>query len=286
MSRNILSLFAIALIGSACQMAMPLDDEVPQDKAQLLTVNAPAPGSPAAGPRMALAEATLGQSLEISINRKLVRRGNLELEVEDVERLIGTIDSLAASWSGFVADAQVNQNADGHHRAWVTLRVPEAQFAVALAALKGLGTVRGHAVTSDDVTKAYFDLETRLAVTRETEARLRELLASNTGKLSEVLQVERELSRVIGQIESMEGEKRYYDRQVTLSTIALTLYEPEALVRASALDPMRRAFMNAVGMFVTSLAMLVQLTMVALPWLVVMLLGWLGMRRLRTVRAG
>ena len=102
MSPKVLSLFAIALIGSACQMAMPLDDEVLQDKAQLLTVNAPAPGSPTAGPRMALAEATMGQSLEISINRKLVRRGNLELEVEDIERLVGTIDSLAASWSGFV----------------------------------------------------------------------------------------------------------------------------------------------------------------------------------------
>jgi hypothetical protein len=267
-------------------MAAPLGNEVEQDEPQLLTVNAPAPGSLATVPRMALAEATMGQSLEISINRKLVRRGNLELEVEDVERLIRTIDSLAVSWSGFVADAKVKQNADGHHRASVTLRVPEAEFAMALAALKRLGTVRGHAVTSEDVTKAYFDLETRLAVTRETEARLRELLASNTGKLSEVLQVERELSRVIGQIESMEGEKRYYDRQVTLSTIALTLYEPEAIVRASALDPLRRAFMNAVGMFVTSLAMLIQLMVVALPWLVVVLIGWLGMKRFRTVRAG
>ena len=286
MSRNILSLLIIALVASACQMAMPLDDEVEQDKAQLLTLNAPAPGSPTSSPRTALAEATLGQQLEISINRKLVRRGNLELEVENVELLIRTIDSLALSWSGFVADAQVNQNADGHHRASVTLRVPEAEFAMALAALKELGTVRGHAVTSEDVTKAYFDLETRLAVTRETEARLRELLASNTGKLSEVLQVERELSRVIGQIESMEGQKRYFDRQVALSTIALTLYEPEAIVRASALDLLRRAFMNAVGMFVTSLAMLIQLMVVALPWLVVVLLGWLGMKRFRTVRAG
>ncbi len=285
MSRNMLPLFSIALVG-ACQMAMPLEDEVSQDKAQLITVNAPVQGSPAAGARMALAEATLEQPFEISINRKLVRRGILELEVEDVERLVATIDSLAVSWSGFVADAEVNRNSDGHHRASVTLRVPEAEFAVALAALKGLGTVRGHAVTSEDITKAYFDLETRLAVTRETEARLRELLAGSTGKLSEVLQVERELSRVIGQIESMEGQKRYYQGQVTLSTIALTLYEPDAIMRASALDPLRRAFIDAVGIFVTSLAMMVQLMSVALPWLLVVLLGWLGVRRLRTVRAG
>ncbi|TDJ53441.1 MAG: DUF4349 domain-containing protein [Gemmatimonadetes bacterium] len=286
MSGNILPLFIIALIGSGCRWVMPAADGVEQNKAQNTASTILALEAAESTPRAALAEATLGQRLVISINRKLVRRGNLELEVEDVERLVGTIDSLALSWGGFVADAQVHQNADGHHRASVTLRVPEAEFSAALSALKGLGTVRGHAVTSEDVTKAYFDLETRLAVMREMEARLRELLASNTGKLSEVLQVERELSRVIGQIESMEGEKRYYDRQVSLSTITLTLYEPQALVRASALDPLRRAFMNAVGMFVTSLATLIQLIVVALPWLLVVFLGWAGMKRLRTARAG
>jgi len=265
---------------------MPAADGVEQNKARNTASTILALEAAESTPRAALAEATLGQRLVSSINRKLVRRGNLELEVEDVERLVGTIDSLALSWGGFVADAQVHQNADGHHRASVTLRVPEAEFSAALSALKGLGTVRGHAVTSEDVTKAYFDLETRLAVMRQTEARLRELLVSNTGKLSEVLQVERELSRVIGQIESMEGEKRYYDRQVSLSTITLTLYEPQALVRASALDPLRRAFMNAVGMFVTSLATLIQLIVVALPWLLVVFLGWAGMKRLRTARAG
>lgn len=286
MSGNILPLFIIALMGSGCRWAMPAADGVEQNKAQNTASTILALEAAESTPRAALAEATLGQRLVISINRKLVRRGNLELEVEDVERLVGTIDSLALSWGGFVADAQVHQNADGHHRASVTLRVPEAEFSAALSALKGLGTVRGHAVTSEDVTKAYFDLETRLAVMREMETRLRELLASNTGKLSEVLQVERELSRVIGQIESMEGEKRYYDRQVSLSTITLTLYEPQALVRASALDPLRRAFMNAVGMFVTSLATLIQLIVVALPWLLVVFLGWAGMKRLRTARAG
>jgi len=281
-----LSLITIALVAGGCLSAMPAPDEVEQDKAQMVTSTRPALNALTANARMAVAEATMEQPLEMAIDRKLVRRGTLELEVEDVERLVGTLDSLASSLTGFVADAQVSQNADGHHRASVTLRVPEAEFGAALAILKELGTVRGHAVTSEDVTKAYFDLETRLAVTRETEARLRELLANNTGKLSEVLQVERELSRVIGQIESMEGEKRYYDRQVALSTIVLTVYEPEAIVRASAFDPLRHAFMSAVWMFVTSLATLIQLIVVALPWLVVVLLGWMGMRRFRVAKAG
>lgn len=284
MARKALFLLILTMVAGACQSTMPLG-EVERNKAQLAGQSVSTSDSPTAGSMVALAEATVGQQLEVSIDRKLVRRGSLELEVEDVEQLVGTVDSLTLSLTGFVADVQVHRNADGHHRASVTLRVPEAEFTAALAALKALGTVRGHAVTSEDVTKDYFDLETRLSVMRETEARLRELLASNTGKLSEVLQVERELSRVIGQIESLEGQKRYYDRQVAMSTISLTLYEPDAIVRASALDPLRRALMDAIGMFIGSLATLIQLVVVASPWLVMVILVWLGSKRFRTVRA-
>lgn len=286
MSRITASSILIVVMASGCGLASPAPDEGARNKAQVSAATAMPLDAATAGPRAALAEAALEQQLDISINRKLVRRGTMTLEVAGVAGVMGTIDSLATALNGFVADAQILQNADGHHRASVTLRVPETEFEAALAALKLLGDVRGHAVTSEDVSKAYFDLETRLAVTREMEARLRELLATSTGKLSEVLQVERELSRVIGQIESMEGEKRYYDRQIALATITLTLSEPGALVRASALDPLRHAVMDALGIFVVSLATLVQLVIVVLPWLIVGLGVWLGWRRLKRAHAG
>ena len=142
-----------------------------------------------------------------------------------------------------------------------------------------LGKVKSHQVSSEDVSKAYYDLETRLAVTRETAARLRELLASQTGKLSEVLQVERELSRVIGTIEMLEGERRYYDNLIALATVTITLYEPEAIVKAGALDPIRVAFRNAVGIFIVSVATMVQVTVVLLPWGLLALTVWLVARK-------
>lgn len=285
MSNDILPCLAVSLaMVAGCQAGSPASDAVLRDKTPLEGFDSPTDaGSPSS--RMALVDATVGQQLEIAIDRKLVRRGSLELVVPDVEHFMGVIDSLATSFTGFVADARVQQDSDGHHRASVALRVPEAHFTVVLDALKDRGTVRAHAVSSEDVTKAYFDLETRLAVTRETEARLRELLVSNTGKLSEVLQVERELSRVIGQIESMEGEKRYFDSQIALATIDLTLYEPAAIVRASALDPLRRAVINALGIFVASLAALVQVIVVALPWASMAVVGWIVARRVRIRQA-
>jgi len=55
--------------------------------------------------------------------------------------------------------------------------------------LKQVGKVERESVVTQDVTKAYADLETRLVVKRQTEERLRHLLTSRTGKLSEVLEV-------------------------------------------------------------------------------------------------
>jgi hypothetical protein len=81
----------------------------------------------------------------------------------------------------------------GNRRAVISVRVPTANFEATIRDLRKLGEVQKENTTTEDVTKLYADLETRLSVKRETEQRLRELLSSRTGDLAEVLQVEREL---------------------------------------------------------------------------------------------
>ena len=227
------------------------------------------------------------QQLEVAtMDRKLVRRGSIELEVEDVERAVGVIDSLGTALGGFVANTQVMEDAAGHHSATITLRIPDIDFSSAVSALDQLGKVRNHSVSSEDVTKAYYDLETPLAVTRETEARLRELLTRKTGDLSDVLQVERELSRVIGMIEAMEGERRYYDNQIALATITITLYEPDAIVRAGAMDPLRDALRRSVQIFIASIAVMIQIFVVLVPWLVLAAVVALAVKKTGWVKFG
>ncbi|MBK8572318.1 MAG: DUF4349 domain-containing protein [Holophagaceae bacterium] len=74
-----------------------------------------------------------------------------------------------------------------------------------------------------DVTKAYSDLETRLRVKREALNRIRELLRTKAGNLKEVLEAEKEISRITEEIEHAEGERRYFDHQISLSTIVVEL---------------------------------------------------------------
>jgi hypothetical protein len=93
-----------------------------------------------------------------------------------------------------------------------------------------LGKLESVTITTRDVGEEYLDVSTRVANARRLEQRLVELLASRTGKLSDVLDVERELARVRGEIEGYEGRLRYLRTHVTMSTLAVTVHEPFPLV--------------------------------------------------------
>src|SRR6185503_21146634 len=99
----------------------------------------------------------------------------------------------------------------------LTLRVPADRFAESLAALRSLGRVRVDNTNAEDVTRSYNDLAIRLAVKRDMVARLRALLSNRAARLSDLVEVERELGRAITELEQMEGERRFLDNQVALS---------------------------------------------------------------------
>ena len=77
------------------------------------------------------------------------------------------------------------------------------------------------------MTKAYFDTDARLRNAKRMEDRLLEMLQKNTGKVSDLLQVEKELARVREQIEQMQGELKYYDALVQYATVTVTLAEKD-----------------------------------------------------------
>ena len=59
------------------------------------------------------------------------------------------------------------------------------------------------------------------------EERLLEMLKTKTGKVSDLLQVEKELARVREQIEQMQGELKYYDALVQYATVTISLAEKD-----------------------------------------------------------
>lgn len=203
--------------------------------------------------------------------QKLIRTADLRIQVKDVPAALHTADSIAQSVRALVADSRTTQDSDGKRTAEVLLRVPSQDFAGLLRALRGVGTIKAESIGTQDVTKEYADLETRLAVKEQTVTRLRALMDNRTAKLTEVLEVERELGRAVAELEQMKGERRYYDQQIALSTVSLTLFErvPSQLSQLS--KPIGSAIENSTKVLGSSIGTIIYLVVALLPWIAVAL---------------
>ena len=236
------------------------------------------------------AESTSAQAVATSADsvwaeQKLIRTAEISVEVTSVEEALEEIEAIASRQDALVADTNIEQYGAGNRRAVISVRVPTANFEAAVRDFRELGEVERENTTTEDVTKLYADLETRLSVKRETEQRLRELLSSRTGELAEVLQVERELGRLVGEIEQLEGERRYYDHRIAVSTIEIDLYETGAALRLDVLAPIGDALAASLSVLALSVGALIYVTAFVTPWLLVGIPIWLVAKKIRRRRS-
>jgi hypothetical protein len=236
----------------------------------------------AAAPAMALLTRQTVQSSSM-----IIRSGSARIKVDSLDRAIESARVIAARLGGFIAGVNVSGGDAEFRQATLELRIPAAAFDSAVAQLNPLGDVESVQVSAQDVGEDYVDTESRLRNSRRLEERLIDLLARRTGKLEEVLAVERELARVREEIERTEGHLRYLQTRVSLSTLTLNVHEPAPLITQPGDNPIVDAFLQAGRNFVTFIARLIALLGFALPAAVILFaLIQLGRRLSRRWKPG
>ena len=88
--------------------------------------------------------------------------------------------------------------------------------------LETLGEVTGRNLSSEDVTEQYIDTDARLKNHIVLRDRLKKLL-DRAQKVDEVLAIEKELTRVQSEIDSMEGRLKALRGQIDLAAVHLTI---------------------------------------------------------------
>jgi hypothetical protein len=165
-------------------------------------------------------------------DRKIIRNGSLTLEVDSFDATQKQVEQAAQELGGYVGDVNREKLANGKIHGTITVRVPADKFDAAVERLRALGDLKNQNVTASDVTKAYFDLQGRLANAVKLQERLRELIKKEGAAVKDLLEVEKELGRVSGQIEQMTGELKFYDNQVSFSMLTLTIAEKDIALPA------------------------------------------------------
>ena len=212
----------------------------------------------------------------------LIRNGNARVEVDSLELAIAALHNLAQRLGGIVSGVATQTGNERIREATLTLRIPAQHFDQAVGGLEPIGSVESINITSEDVGEEYVDVGVRLENGRRLERRLLELLQTRTGKLEEVLAVERELARVREEIERYEARMRYLRNRVAISTLTVTIHEPVPLLsdyqgRNVVLRSFGRAWRNFVGLVAGLIASLG----IVIPIGVVVTVVWILIRRRR-----
>jgi hypothetical protein len=160
-------------------------------------------------------------------NRKLIRNATVELEIVSFDDAVQKITALANQERGYVATTSSEKQANGKLRGQVIVKVLPENLDRFLQEIRGLGELKNQTLGTEDVTKAYLDTDARLKNARVMEQRLIDMLKTKTGKVSDLLQVEKELARVREEIEKMQGELKYWDSQVQFATVTISLAEKD-----------------------------------------------------------
>lgn len=212
----------------------------------------------------------------------LIRTGSASIEVDKLDPAIIKVRQLATQLGGYVASSSISGGRDQVRSATLELKIPAARYDQAIGGLNSIGKVEAVNTNVEDVGEEFVDVTARVANAKRLEERLVNLLTTRTGKLEDVLAVERELARVREEIERYEGRIRFLKTRAAVSTLSVTVHEPAPLLGQTPgdnpiLGAIRQAWRNFVGFLAWAIASLGVLVPVA----ALAVAGWYVYRRVR-----
>ena len=161
---------------------------------------------------------------EPAIEQKIIREANLRFQTTDMDETYGQVVSATKKYKAQIQNDTETKEYNTLTRT-LTIRIPNGSFDAFLTdAGKGVSYFDRKEISSQDVTEQYIDTDARLKAKKKLEARYLELL-SKANKVSEMLEIEEKLSAVREDIESKEGQLRYLQNRVAMSTVTLEFYK-------------------------------------------------------------
>ncbi|MEW6035535.1 MAG: DUF4349 domain-containing protein [Candidatus Micrarchaeota archaeon] len=235
--------------------------------------------------REALAPTYAAGGADYSAQKYVTKEGTITLKVPEgaLESRVEGIKSDLESEGADLSNVVYNEYSD-RKQYTLTVKVAPSKFESINDMLKEAGEVKGMSVQLEDVTQQYTDLDTRIK-NKEVELGRLYKLYNQSDNVSDLLAVEREVTRVETELELLKGQKDYLSSRVERSTITITIYEekPASSSLTLPLEGLAALFFTAIAAAIT---LIVGLAGFLLPIAVVVGLVWLAYTKLAGKKKG
>lgn len=171
----------------------------------------------------------LGGNVVANTERKLVYTAGYTIETQQYVDDYGKILTAVKKYNGYVSNenssgTQPEKYGDSGRRAELTLRIPMDSYIAFTTELSGIGTTVEKSQDTEDITLQYSDVESRIDLLETQYKKLSAHLEKAT-KMSDIIELEEEMCRILNELDSLKGTRRQYDDMVNYSTITVSLRE-------------------------------------------------------------
>ncbi|WP_422091642.1 DUF4349 domain-containing protein [Tenacibaculum ovolyticum] len=171
-------------------------------------------------------EPTKEKNITEIVERKLIKKGTISFETDSLVKTRKHILKVTKTYKGYISEDSENKSYNKINTN-ITVRIPINKFDQFLAEVSSkVKNFDSKNITTSDVTEQFLDVQSRLKVKKKLEERYTQLL-SKTKSVKEILEVERELSTVRSEVESIEGRLKYLQNQTSFSTLHIHFYKKE-----------------------------------------------------------
>lgn len=172
---------------------------------------------------------TTDDAAAAATDKKIIRTASLTIQTQTFEDSLNALKSACEGQGGWIESSSESLNSySGLRTAYLTLRIPQDGLDSYLDSADGLGRITSRSESAQDVTASYQDTQTRLNTQLALMERLQALI-TESGDLSDLLALESQIADTQYQIDTLQSSLNATDRQVTYSTVSVTLREEKTV---------------------------------------------------------
>jgi len=163
---------------------------------------------------------------------KVITNIYISLETMEFSSTTDNLSGIINKYNGYIENSNISQNNYTNNktlkRGEYTIRVSKEKIDSFINEIDSIGNVISQNTSKQDITKQYYDTESRLNVLKIKEERILALL-ERADKIEDIITIENQLSDIIYQKENLTKNLLDMDDKVSYSTVYVNISEVEKL---------------------------------------------------------